>query len=109
MYLFREDKGADQLRADLRICFRILQKRGFLMTWLILYIQSSFPFTFTCFARTCFFSFSFFPYNTAIFMFRTYKLTLTGRGARWPGGNASETNPEVAGFEPHSGQTVLCP
>ena len=37
--LCSENKGADQLRsyrkADLRLCFRIKQKAGFLTTWLI--------------------------------------------------------------------------
>ena len=37
-----ENKGADQLRgyreADLRLSFRILQKAGFLITWLISYV-----------------------------------------------------------------------
>ena len=35
-YLYSENKGADQLRgnreADLRLCFRIIQKTGFHMT-----------------------------------------------------------------------------
>ena len=31
MYLFWEDKGADHLRADLCLCFRILQNRDFLI------------------------------------------------------------------------------
>ena len=38
-YLCVKKKGADQLRGyrevDLRLCFRITQKSGFLMTWLI--------------------------------------------------------------------------
>ena len=38
-YLCSKNKGADQLcgypTADLRLCFRIMQKAGFLMTWLI--------------------------------------------------------------------------
>ena len=38
-YLCRENKGADQFRgdieADLRLCFRICKKAGFLMTRLI--------------------------------------------------------------------------
>ena len=42
-YLFKEYKGADQLCvyriADLRLCFRILQKVGFLMTRIKLYIH----------------------------------------------------------------------
>ena len=41
-YLCSESKGADQLRgyreADLRLCFRICKKTGFLMTRLILQI-----------------------------------------------------------------------
>ena len=39
MYLCGENKGADQLcgnrEADLRLCFRICKKSGFLMTRLI--------------------------------------------------------------------------
>ena len=38
-YPCSENKGADQLRgyreADLRLCFRICKKAGFLATWLI--------------------------------------------------------------------------
>ena len=43
-YPCSENKGADQLRgyreADLRLCFRIYKKSGFLMTWLIYYLVS---------------------------------------------------------------------
>ena len=42
-YLCSENKGADQLHgqcaADLRLCFRICKKAGFLMMWLV-YEQS---------------------------------------------------------------------
>ena len=43
--LFSKNKGADQLRsycaADLRLCFRICEKAGFLMTWLNLCFELS--------------------------------------------------------------------
>ena len=43
-YPYSENKGADQLRgyheADLRLCFRICKKSGFLMTRLILLFNS---------------------------------------------------------------------